>query len=44
MGFMFYSTILFLASTKVKSIEMLGKKCVNEERNKRETQKFNAGI
>jgi hypothetical protein len=42
--FIFCSAILFLASTKVKGIEMLGKKCVNEERNKGETLKFSPGI
>jgi len=36
--------ILFLASTKVKAIEMLGKKCINEERNEWETLKFSPGI
>jgi hypothetical protein len=40
---MFCSAILFLASTKVKAIEMLGKKCINEERYKREILKFNPG-
>jgi len=28
----------------VKAIEMLGKKCINEERNKKETLKLNPGI
>ena len=44
MRFMFCSAVLFLASTKAKTIEMLGKKWINEERNKRETLKFNPGI
>ena len=42
--FMVYSVLLFLASTKVNAIEMLGKKCINEERKKREALKFNLGI
>ena len=40
---MFYSVILFLASTKVNAIEMLGKKCINEEKKKKGNSKIQSG-
>jgi hypothetical protein len=41
---MFCSAVFFLASTKVKAIEMFGTKCINEARNKNEALKLNPGI